>query len=89
MNYKYEFQYIEPGRNRPNDYVIHEDEFDSHSGKYIPLPNVGDSVFFETDPERKPYKVVTKHFYYGANWCIVNIVVTDMDEEEMSARLKM
>lgn len=88
MDYKYEFQYKAPDRQRPYDEIIHEEEFSSSSGEFIPLPNVGDSVYFDSDQEHKAYKVLTRHFSYVGTWCCVNIVVTDISSDEMAARLK-
>ena len=53
------------------------------------LPNVGDTVAYMEGEKNVARKVLTRHFSlsYPEN-LYVNIVVTDVDEDEMSARLK-
>ena len=33
-------------------------------------------------------KVITRHFSFIADWCFVNIVVGDVSDTELAARLK-
>lgn len=89
MKYKIEFQYKPQGAARPYDEVQEEHIF-SDTGGYIPIPDVGDSVSYGKEG-RRAYKVVSRHFSYVSlveDWCVVNIVVTDISDEEMAARLK-
>lgn len=51
----------------------------------MPLPTPGDSV----EIAGQNYKVLTRHFSYLEGVCVINIVLSDIAEEEMSARLKM
>ncbi|MED0756898.1 hypothetical protein P4S93_09170 [Aneurinibacillus thermoaerophilus] len=85
MIYKYEFQYKHPEALRPEDGTIHEIVIRAERGEYIPCPVPGDSVDFGD----VAYKVLTRHFSYLKDFCCVNIVVTDLTEDEMDARLKM
>jgi hypothetical protein len=59
----------------------------------VPIPAVGDSVSLELQKNRISYKVLTRHFSYDEvedNLLIaINIVVTDIDRDEMLARLKV
>ena len=87
MKYKIEFQYKSPSDSRPYD-EVQEDEIVFESGEFIPIPAVGDSVSYLHDKKMMAYKVVSKHFSYVSSWCVVNIVVTDISDEEMSSRLK-
>ena len=93
MPYKIEFQYKPPGTARPNDYV-QEENLVFENNAYLPIPEVGDTVFVTLTDRRKGFKVLTRHFSYvktsqpDSCWCIVNIVVTDVDSDEMAARLK-
>jgi hypothetical protein len=87
VNFKLEFQYKPAGYQRPLDYV-QDDEFVAEHDELVPIPAVGDSVSYLEDGKVVARKVKTRHFSYQAGWCIVNIVVTDMPDEEMAARLK-
>ena len=87
MKYKVEFQYKEPNARRPEDAV--QDEPIKLEGEFVPIPDVGDSVNYLYGGEERDFKVVTRHFSYLKNWCVVNIVVTDLSVEESDARLTM
>ena len=88
MKYKIEFQYRKTGSARPDDYV-QEEGIASEEGDYIPIPDVGDSVILRLEGDgNKAYKVLTRNFSYMSGWCMVNIVVTDISDNEMAARLK-
>ena len=87
MKYKVEFQYKEPNARRPEDVV--QDEPIKLEGEFVPIPDVGDSVNYLYGGEERDFKVVTRHFSYLKNWCVVNIVVTDLSVEESDARLTM
>jgi hypothetical protein len=87
MNYKIEFQYKAVGDARPED-AVQDEEILFEGGEAIPVPNVGDSVSYKYSGTQRAFKVISRHFSYLSNWCVVNIVVTDMPSEEMAARLK-
>jgi hypothetical protein len=88
LEYKIEFQYLRPGHSRPDDYV-QEEQIGPGDGSYIPIPDVGDSVILRLEGDRtKAYKVLTRNFAYMRGLCMVNIVVTDISDDEMAARLK-
>ena len=87
MNYKIEFQYKPKNSSRPLD-VIQEVPIESDEGYYVPTPSVGDSVIIDLEGKPKAYKVLTRHFYYTRDFCTVNIAVTDLDPNEMAARIK-
>ena len=91
MQYQIHFQYKSPDSSRPDD------ESASHfpmpllkQGEFMPIPAPGDSVQLLYAPnEQKWLKVLTRHFDYATEgYCIVNIVVTDISDDEMAARLK-
>jgi hypothetical protein len=86
--YKVEFQYKAPGSSRPED-VIQDEEIKFDTGQFLPLPNVGDSVAYNYGGQHRAFKVISRHFAYLSNWCIVTIIVTDISDEEMASRLKM
>ncbi len=90
MSYKCKisFQYKAPGSSRPEDGEQDEAiKFDS--GDFVPIPDVGDSVEYKYDGKEEVFKVLSRHFAYINDWCVVNIVVTDISDEEMASRLKM
>lgn len=92
MTYKISFQYKPPGQLMPYD-TSQDQELVFKDGKFIPLPDIGDSVSYSFDNERKPFKVLSRHFSYlsdpgGEELCLINIVVTDISQEEMAARRK-
>ena len=92
-----EFKYKAPGAARPYDYAQNEElRFEVPLGTPIatvPIPAVGDTVHITLDEKgANCYKVLTRHFSYteatGALLVSINIVVTDVDADEMGARLK-
>jgi hypothetical protein len=88
MKYKVEFQHKSKGSTRPGD-EVQEEEILFEKGEFIPIPDVGDTVSLMWGNDQKEFKVLTRHFSYLMNWCVVNIVVTDVSDGEMAARLKM
>jgi hypothetical protein len=88
MKYKIEFQYKGENDERPDD-VIQDERIIFENGEYIPIPNVGDSVEYKYNGTEQDFLVVSRHFSYTMGWCVVNIVVTDISEEEMAKRIKM
>ena len=89
MKFKVSYQYKAPGAPRPDDCAIGQWELEIENGQYIPIPDVGDSV--SQDDWDRAYKVVSRHFgyYRGTGFAGgVNIVVTDLPDSEMAARLK-
>lgn len=88
MKYKIEFQYKPEGRERPYEEVQEERLVFEH-GEFFPIPDVGDSVEYTEDGTTVARKVLSRHFGYLGDWCAVTLVVTDIDEDEMAARLKM
>jgi hypothetical protein len=87
MQYKVEFQFRPQGSARPLDYV-QEIPLVFRGGEFLPIPSVGDSVSYDENGRTVAYKVVSRHYSYLGEWCVVNIVVTDMSDGEMAARLK-
>jgi hypothetical protein len=93
MTYKIEFQYMGPDDARPQDYV-QEGELIFKNGEFVPIPAVGDSVHCNLNGEGGSFRVVSRHFTYlnmnppEIDWCVVNIVVTDLLPGEMAKRLK-
>ncbi len=88
MKYSIGFQYKGEHDLRPMDYALNDEEILAPDGKIIPIPNVGDSVTLTTGGKVGCYKVITRHFSYYGNDCYINIVVTDIPDNEMAARLK-
>jgi hypothetical protein len=87
MKYKVEYQYKSPNGARPYD-EIQDEEIIFENGEFTPIPSVGDSVSYLHGDKMMAYKVLSRHFAYVTGWCMVNIVVTDISGEDMSARLK-
>jgi hypothetical protein len=85
--FKIEFQYRPPDRSRPLDYV-QDDELKFDQDAFIPIPDVGDTVAYESGGRTFLGKVLTRHFSYVLGWCVVNIVVGDVSSDEMAARIK-
>jgi hypothetical protein len=96
-----QFQYKPSDVLRPFDYGQEEPlSFDVPYGTpiaTIPIPAVGDTVRVRLEPPGTPsqqaYKVLTRHFQYFHHPDVgleinVNIVVTDVSDDEMLARLK-
>jgi hypothetical protein len=88
MKYKLEFQYKSEDSERPED-CVQDEQFISENGEYFPIPDVGDSVAYKYGEKMKAFKVLTRDFSYIDDLCCINIVVTDISEEELSSRLKM
>ena len=95
MVYKIRFQYKPQGQLTPYD-TSQDQELIFKNGEFVPIPYIGDSVSYSFDNERKPFKVLSRHFSYlsdisepgGGELCLINIVVTDISQEEMAARRK-
>lgn len=87
MKYKIEFQYKTSRSSRPED-AVQDDEILFEGGQFLPIPNVEDSVTYMYGGKPKAFKVLTRHFSYLGDFCVVNIVVTDISKEEFAARLK-
>ncbi len=88
MKYKIEFQYKARGSSRPED-VVQDEAIGFEQGEFVPIPDVGDSVEYKYGGKEEAFKVVSRHFTYVNNWCVVNIVVMDISDDEMASRLKM
>ena len=85
MKFSIDIQYLAPGSDRPED-CSQDQEIVFETCP--PIPNVGDSVHYYYGGTRVDRKVVTRHFSYVGDLVAVNIVVTDIDDEEMARRLK-
>jgi len=96
---KVNFQYKPEGHSRPLDYIQEEPlRYEIPYGgpiSTIPIPSVGDTVWVSLKEEggQEAYKVLTRHFDYTYHEQVgleisVNIVVTDVSDDEMAARLK-
>lgn len=90
MKYSIQFQYMGKGDSRPED--CGQDEELNFEDEYPPIPDVGDSVSYQYDEKTVCRKVLTRHFSYiktnASQYVFVNIVVTDIDDDEMSRRIK-
>ena len=91
------FQYKGKNKLRPSNFVQEDKlQFEAPYGESIaalPIPAVGDSVSLHLEGEgRNSYKVLTRHFAYLKTevglQVTINIVVVDIDDDEMAARLK-
>ena len=84
MRYSLTYQYIGPGDARPEDYQ-QQDDLTINPGEPFVIPNVGDGVTLMLTKADTvgAYKVVSRLFSYAGDWCGINIVVTDMTEDEM------
>ena len=87
MNFKIEIQYKKPDSPVP-EARVQDAEIRFDSSQFIPLPDVGDTVTYAYGQHPVTRKVMTRHFSYIADWCFVNIVVGDVSETELAARLK-
>ena len=87
MNYKIEFQYKKPDSPVP-EARVQDAEIRFDSSQFLLLPDVGDTVTYAYDQHPVARKVITRHFSFIADWCFVNIVVGDVSETELAARLK-
>ena len=91
MEYQITFQYKPPDRPRPDDESASDFPMPRFKqGEFMPIPAPGDSVVLLYEPNgQKSFKVLTRHFDYATEgYCVVNIVVTDISDDEMAARLK-
>lgn len=90
VKYSIQFQYMGKDDSRPED--CGQDEELDFEAEYPPIPNVGDSVSYRYGDETVCRKVLTRHFSYSKNntfqYINVNIVVTDIDNDEMSRHIK-
>ena len=87
MNYKIEFQYKKADSSVP-EARVQDTEIRFDSSQFIHLPDVGDTVTYAYGQYPVTRKVITRHFSFIADWCFVNIVVGDVSETELAARLK-
>lgn len=87
MNYAVKFQYLPPGGVWPRDH-IQDETITVEDGAYIPLPSVGDSAAYLERGKVVSRKVLTRHFVFVGDHLSVNIVVTDISQEEMASRLR-
>ncbi len=88
------FQYKSPGSKRPDD-EVQDDRIEVEGDGTLLIPNVGDAVIYTYGGKNRAFKVESKTFSYMAvpspgdvTYCNVNIVVTDISDEEVAARLK-
>ena len=95
MKTKIEFQYRPLDQSRPLD-EVQDNRIEVEGDAMLLIPNVGDAVFYSYGGTGRVFKVESRTFTYFAptnlgsvTWCCVNIVVTDISEEEIAARLKM
>jgi hypothetical protein len=87
MNYKIEFQYKKADSPVP-EARVQDTEIRFDSSQFMLLPDVGDTVTYAYGQSPVTRKVITRHFSFIADWCFVNIVVGDLSETELAARLK-
>lgn len=87
MKYKIEFQYKPLDSARPYD-ESQELDISAGNGQAFAVPGVGDSVYLKWGDQGQNFKVLTRHFLYGPDFCVVCIVITDIDDAEMDSRLK-
>lgn len=99
-----QFQYMPDENRRPIDGADHIEPIEVEAGQFLPIPEVGDTVSYESyeydyddkhnlieDSGREimvARKVRTRHFSYGPTGVHVNIVVVDVPKGEMPMRLK-
>lgn len=99
MHLGIQFQYKDSASARPYDGRQVEDlnfEVPAGAPPAILVPNTGDTISLKDlvnpDGHQKAYKVLTRHFSYSEStlgmYISVNVVVTDVDGDEMAARLK-
>lgn len=85
MKYKIEFQYKGINDQRP-EHVVQDDAI-KLEGEFVPIPNVGDTVDYLYGGKELSFQVVSRHFSYLFGCCVFNIVVTDVSDEELAARV--
>jgi hypothetical protein len=94
-----EFHYKPEGAMRPYDETENTDTLYWQSGSFLPIPNVGDSVSFDSwkqtgpgDTDGEDYvvirKVISRHFFVHQSHVNVYFVVTDISAKELGARIK-
>ena len=104
MKVSIQFQYQPDENRRPIDGAEHNETIETEGNEFMPIPNVGDTVSYESyeyDYDDKKHliessgrnitvarKVKTRHFTYGEDHVGVNIVVSDVPKGEMAMRLK-
>lgn len=88
MNCTIEFYHKADGSERPYD-ACQEMQISSNNGNFLPLPNVGDTVYINMFDGHKHFKVLFRNFLYISEaQCKVSIVVGDVSEEEMAGRIR-
>ncbi len=92
MTYKIEFQHKSEDRLRPAG-TSQDLELIFKQGEFIPIPNVGDSVSYSYNNERRSFRVLSRHFTYSytpaeGELCHINIVVMDLSNDEEAGRRK-
>lgn len=85
MQYHIQFQYKGEHDARPEDCAQNDDIRGEGEPVLIPMP--GDSVQVRSGGKSRFGKVLTRHFSYIMGLCLVNIVFTDIDDDEMEARI--
>lgn len=104
MKVSIQFQYMPDENRRPIDGADHNQEFEAEDGGLLVIPDVGDTVSYESyrydyTPDgrlvegsgralRVAHKVKTRHFSYYGDGVSVNLVVGDVPSGEMAMRLK-
>ena len=84
-----QFQYRRAGAASPEDGAHNDEEIKFEGGKFFPPPSVGDTVSYKSAGGRVARKVISRHFSYSSeDICSVNIVVSDVSDDEMRGRLK-
>jgi hypothetical protein len=92
VRYSVEIQYKKDGWERPED-SAQDEELVFELGRYCPLPGVGDCVIYKAGGVNNMHRVIYRNFGYthlpdDTVSCIVNLIVTDVSDEEMNGRLK-
>jgi len=89
MTWVIQFQYTQAGAARPEDGADNDEEIKFEGGKFFPAASIGDTVSYKSAGGRVARKVISRHFsYFSEDICKVNIVVSDVSDEEMAGRLK-
>ena len=104
MKVSIQFQYMPDETRRPLYASDHNDPFVVEDGGFLPVPDVGDTVSYESyqfdyDASGKVIedsgrvvvvsrKVRTRHFTFNKHGVWINIVVVDVPKGEMSMRIK-
>jgi hypothetical protein len=85
--YRIEFQIKPNDSTRPLDHA-QDDEILVDDGAYFPVPVVGDTITATFRNKPGHFKVLSRHFSYASEQCLINIVVSPVSDEEMAGRLK-